>query len=245
MIGLGAAITLLTRLPIGPLAAPRPQQALPWFPAVGAVIGVVAAAVYAAGSLAMSPLLAAALAVATTVLLTGALHEDGLADAADAWGGATTREQALRILRDPQHGTYGVLAIALSVVVRVAALASLTPTAAITVLPVVHAASRGVLPAMLWVSPPARRDGLASELASEVSGHAVGLSLVVTLAIGGVLVALWIIPAALVAAGLAALVRWLAMRRIGGITGDVLGAAQQLVEVALLVLLAAGAAASR
>lgn len=244
MTGLGAAITLLTRLPIGAPAAPVPQAALPWFPVVGAVIGLVATTVYAAGSLTMSPLLAAALAVATTVLLTGALHEDGLADAADAWGGATTREQALCILRDPQHGTYGVLAIALSVVVRVAALASLTPTAGITVLPAVHAISRGVLPPMLWVSRPARRDGLASDLASQVSGRAVGLSLVVTLAIGGALVALWIIPAALVAAGVAVLVRLLAMRRIGGITGDVLGAAQQLVEVGLLVLLAAGAAAS-
>jgi len=245
VIGLGAAITLLTRLPIGASAAPMPQRALPWFPVVGAVIGLVAAAAYAAGSLAMSPLLAAALAVATTVLLTGALHEDGLADAADAWGGATTREQALRILRDPQHGTYGVLAIALSVVVRVAALASLTPTAALTVLPAVHSVSRGVLPPMLWVSRPARRDGLASELASQVSGRAGLVTVVVTLAIGGLLLSLGIIPAALVAAGVAALVGSLAMRRIGGITGDVLGAAQQLVEIGLLVLLAAGAVASR
>ena len=245
MTGLGAAVTLLTRLPVGVPATPTPHRALPWFPVVGAVIGLVAAAVYAAGSLAMSPFLAGALTVATTVLLTGALHEDGLADSADAWGGATTREQALRILRDPQHGTYGVLALALGVVVRVAALASLTPIAAVTILPVVHAVSRGALVPLLWVSPPVRRDGLASELAPQVSVGDVVLALVVMLAIGGSLVALWIIPAALVTAATVTLVRSVAMRRIGGITGDILGAAQQLVEFALLVLLAAGGPGGR
>jgi adenosylcobinamide-GDP ribazoletransferase len=236
--GLTAAITLLTRLPVAP-AAPLSPAALPWFPVVGALLGLLAAAVHAAGHLVAAPLLAAALAVATTVLLTGALHEDGLADAADAWGGASTREAALGILRDPRHGTYGVLALVLSVGLRVAALASLPPTVAISVLSSVHAISRGALVPLLWASPPARPDGLASRLAGQVPTRTVVLTVLATLAIGGVLLAVWVIHAVIVTFAIVTTVRWLAMRRIGGITGDVLGAAQQLVEVALLVMLAA------
>jgi adenosylcobinamide-GDP ribazoletransferase len=238
MTGLGSAVTFLTRVPMRP-ATPLSPEALPWFPVVGAVLGLVAAAVHAAGYLVAAPLLAAALAVATTVLLTGALHEDGLADAADAWGGASTREAALRILRDPRHGTYGVLALVLSVGLRVAALASLPPTVAITVLSSVHAISRGALVPLLWASPPARPDGLASRLAGQVPTLTVVLTALATVAIGVVLLAVWVVPAVIVTFAIVTTVRWLAMRRIGGITGDVLGAAQQLVEVALLVMLAA------
>jgi adenosylcobinamide-GDP ribazoletransferase len=243
--GLRAAVIFLTRIPIPGPARPISPAALPWFPVVGALLGLVAAVVYAGASLAMSSALAAALAVATTILLTGALHEDGLADAADAWGGASTRDEALRILRDPRHGTYGVLAIVLSVVLRIAALASLTPPAAVSLLPAVHALSRGAMVPLLGTTPRARPEGLTSELASQTSVRVVGVTLVATLAIGGALLAWWIIPAAVVVLSGLSLVRWLAIRRIGGITGDVLGAAQQLTEIALLALLAAGSTWSR
>lgn len=236
--GLAAAVTFLTRVPVRVSAAPTAAM-LPWFPVVGALIGLVAAIVYAAASLVLAPLLAAALAVATTALVTGALHEDGLADATDAWGGASSREEALRIMRDPAHGTYGVLAIALSVVVRVAALAALAPGMVAAVLPAVHGIGRGVLVGLLRTTPPARDEGLARSVSSGTSTLSAGIAVGVAGVFGIGLLGPWFVPAAVVAIAVGWLVRWLAMRRIGGVTGDVLGAAEQLVEVCLLVLFAA------
>jgi len=236
MSGLAAAVTFLTRLPL-PTTAALTAAILPWFPVVGALIGLVGAAVYATASLVLAPLLAAALAIATTMLLTGALHEDGLADAADAWGGASDREEALRILRDPAHGTYGVLAIVLSVVLRVGALMALAPATAATVLPAVHATSRGLLVGLMWTTRPARDDGMAAALSTTAVRALLAAAATAALGIG--LLGTAFIPAAVVAIAAGWLVRWLAVRRIGGLTGDVLGAAEQLVEVCLLVLFAA------
>jgi adenosylcobinamide-GDP ribazoletransferase len=235
--GLLAAVTFLTRVPL-PVPAPNPSM-LPWFPVIGALVGLVAAAVYVVASLVLTPFVAAALAVATTILVTGALHEDGLADATDAWGGAADREATLRILRDPAHGTYGVLAVVLSVILRIAALASLTPAIAVAVLPAVHAISRGVTVALLRTMQPAREDGLAHAVAAGASSLGAALAIGATAALGIGLLGTWFVPAAAVAATAGWLVRWLAVRRIGGITGDVLGAAEQLVEASLLILFAA------
>jgi adenosylcobinamide-GDP ribazoletransferase len=235
--GFAAAVTFLTRVPL-PVTTPSPSM-LPWFPVVGALLGLLAAAVYVIASLVLAPLLAAALAVATTMVLTGALHEDGLADAADAWGGASSRDEALRILRDPTHGTFGVLAIVLSVVVRVAALASLAPAIAVAVLPAVHAISRGLTVGLLRTTPPARDDGLARAVMTDTSPISTALAIVVTAVLGIGLLGPWFVAAAAVAVAAGWLVRWLAMRRIGGMTGDVLGAAEQLAEGCLLILFAA------
>jgi adenosylcobinamide-GDP ribazoletransferase len=234
-----AAVTFLTRVPL-PVTAPTPSM-LPWFPVVGALVGLLAAGAYALASFAVPPLLAAALAVAASILITGALHEDGLADAADAWGGASNREDALRILRDPAHGTYGVLAIVVTVVVRAAALGSMEPALAVAILPPVHAISRGVIVGLLSTTPPARDDGLARAVTTSSSTIGAALAIGVTAVLGIGLLRAWFVPAAalVIAAGL--LVRWLATRRIGGITGDVLGAAEQLAEGCLLILFAAAA----
>ena len=234
--GLVAAVTFLTRVPL-PVTAPTPSM-LPWFPVVGALLGLLAAAVYVTASVVVAPLLAAALAVPTTIVVTGALHEDGLADAADAWGGASSRDEALRILRDPTHGTYGVLAIVLSVVVRVAALASLAPAMAVAVLPAVHAIGRGLTVGLLRTTPPARDDGLARAVSASTSPLNTALAIVVTAVLGFGLLGLWFVPAAAVALAAGGLVRWLAMRRIGGMTGDELGAAEQVAEGCLLILFA-------
>jgi adenosylcobinamide-GDP ribazoletransferase len=236
--GLSAAIAFLTRMP---LAAPTPQAlaaSLPWFPVVGALLGLFAAILYAAARLALPSLVAAALTVAAVTLLTGALHEDGLADSIDAWGGGSSRQETLRILRDPQHGTYAVLALVLSVLLRVAALASVTPVAAIAALPAVHAISRGALIGLLMATRPARDDGLAAGFASVASARRTSIALVVTAAVGVAMLGPWFIPAAAAVIAISWLVRRLALRRIGGITGDVLGATQQLNEIALLGLFA-------
>src|SRR5438874_9132505 len=111
MRGFLGAVSLLTRIPAREEAPP--ERAVPWLPVVGALIGAACAAVYAMTRLALSPLAASTIAVTAGILLTGALHEDGLADVADAFGAGEGRERALEILKDPHHGTYGVLSLAL------------------------------------------------------------------------------------------------------------------------------------
>ena len=129
MSGLRAAAVFLTRVPMGRMSSEDASDiagALPWFPLVGALVGAVVAALYAAAREALDPLPASALAVAAGVVLTGAFHEDGLADVADAIG-ASGPEDARRILKDPTHGTYGVSALVLVLVIRVSALSTLGP----------------------------------------------------------------------------------------------------------------------
>ncbi len=240
MSGLRTALSLLTRIPVGTAAWPEGAlaRAVPWFPIVGALVGAAVAALYAGSRLVWPAPLAAVVAVGLGIALTGAFHEDGLADTADALG-ARDRDEALRILKDPTHGTYGVLAIVLSVALRVGALAALDGWAALALLPAAHALSRAGAGVLLWVVGPATGAGLAASYAVAVTPRGaaagVGLALVVAVLSLGV----WGLPAALVAGLGTAAVGALARRRLGGVTGDVLGAAQQVGEVAVLVLGAA------
>lgn len=204
-------------------------------------MGLVVGGAYALGTAALPPLLAAALAVGLGVLLTGAFHEDGLADTADAFGGGRGREEVLRILKDPRLGTYGVVALVLTATIRVAALAALEPWAALAALPAVHALARGAAVGAIGTFPAATEEGLGAGYARQVSIGRAGPGLVAASLIAGAAVGWWAIPAAFVAAGVGLAVGLMAVRRIGGVTGDVLGAVEQLAEVALLVLSAAAA----
>jgi len=243
--GLRAAVSLLTRVPVGPAGWGSADfaRAVPWFPLVGALVGLALAGSYAGLLLVAPPFVAAGLTLGLSLLLTGALHEDGLADTADALGGARNREDALRILNDPAHGTYGVLSIVLSVILRVAALAALDGWTAVAVLPGAHVLSRGAVVVLLGALRPAAEQGLGASYATattrrEVAGGVAGSLAAGLLALGG-----WVLPAVLLAALGAGAVGVLSMRRIGGITGDVLGAAQQVVEILVLLLGAAAVAA--
>ena len=236
------AVSFLTRVPTGtgPRRAEELARFVPWFPVVGAGVGPAVAGVYAGALQLLPPLPAAAVAVVAGVCLTGAFHEDGLGDTADAFAGGTDRDSTVRILKDPRLGTFGVLAVAASLLLRVAAVAALAPAAALAALPAAHALSRAVAVAAMTALPVAGERGLGASYAlalnrrRALAGAAAGL--VVAVALLGV-AALW----AAAAAGLAAaLLGRLATRRLGGVTGDVLGAIQQLGEV--LVLLAAVAA---
>jgi adenosylcobinamide-GDP ribazoletransferase len=205
---------------------------------VGGLIGLAVAAAYAGLATVMPASLAAVLSVALGVLVTGAFHEDGLADTADAFWGGADREDILRIMKDPDHGTYGVMALVLSVVVRVAALSTLGPVVALVLLPTVHALSRGAAVVLIRVLPPASGDGLgAAHVAPGLRGQVV-TGVLVTIALGLVL-GWWLVPFVLVAGAGTGLVGLLARSRISGFTGDVLGAAEQVVEVLLMVLGAA------
>ena len=220
-----AATTLLTRLPIGRLTATHPAPAVcVWaYPFVGALIGGLGAAVMvAAFALGLPRPLAALWALAAATLLTGALHEDGLADTADGFGGGRTRDRKLAIMRDSRIGSFGALALLFSLLLRATALASLPHP--VRAFPVVLALSRGAALIPMLLLTPARTDGL---------GHAVYAPHRRPLYAGLVLAiaAAFLAPAAGVAALMAGLVMSrLAARHIGGHTGDVLGATVQLAE---------------
>jgi adenosylcobinamide-GDP ribazoletransferase len=206
---------------------------------VGAGVGVVVGGVYVGAGGLLPPLPAAALAVVAGVGLTGAFHEDGLGDTADAFAGHHDRDGTVRILQDPRLGTFGVVAVAASLLLRVTALAALAPAAALAALPAAHALSRAGAVAAMAAFPPAGDTGLGAGYVLALSrrralaGAAAGLA--VALALLGA-AALWAAAAAALAA--LALGR-LAVRRVGGITGDVLGAVQQVGEVSTLLAAAA------
>jgi adenosylcobinamide-GDP ribazoletransferase len=239
---LAVGFVFLTRLPI------RPRGALPddavvraaWtFPLAGAVVGLAgAAAAGAAGLLGLPPLAGALLAIAATMAMTGALHEDGLADTADGLGGGRTRERKLEIMKDSRIGSYGVLALVIGVGLRAAALGELMadpwPHLA-AALVAAHAGSRALLPFAMRSLPPARPDGLAASIGVPSSAAAMTAVVLGTVAVfwalGDRLGLLGFVAAALgmVAVGV------LAHRQLGGYTGDVLGAAQQVGETMLLL----------
>ncbi|HEX9776179.1 MAG TPA: adenosylcobinamide-GDP ribazoletransferase [Actinomycetota bacterium] len=233
MGGFLGAVSLLTRVPTR--AGEDTARATVWIPVVGALVGLAVAGVFVALDLLLSSLVAALLAIAAGVLLTGALHEDGLADVADAFGAGADRGRTLEIMKDPRHGTYGVLALVLSIGVRAAALAALSPRNAMVALPVAHALARAGSVALMWALPPAGAGGIGSAyaLAATRSRAAVagGIGVAVACAAG----LRWAAVAAAVTVLAAAVVARLARKKIGGQTGDVLGAAEQLAEVGILL----------
>lgn len=238
---LKASIVFCTRLPLLP-ATPLTGNSLSraaWaFPVAGILVGLVGAIVYGiAHRLGLPPWPAAALGVAATMLATGCLHEDGIADTADGFGGGHTREQKLAIMRDSHIGAYGVCALAMSLLLRVGALASLPSAHAVVwALIASHAAARATMPALMLLLPPARSDGLSFD-----AGRPAGESVAAAAVIGFLILAICLhvghgFLALLVLAVIAALVAWLAKRQVGGQTGDVLGALEQVSEIAVLLV---------
>jgi adenosylcobinamide-GDP ribazoletransferase len=234
------ALMLLTRLPVGRLAEPAPDlHAARWaFPLVGIPVGAVAAAILAvAHMIGMSALAAALLALAVGALLTGALHLDGLADFADGIGGGRDRAHCLDIMRDSRIGSYGVIALILALGLAATGLADVPPEAALAALLFAATGSRLAMLVVLDRLPPAREDGLGRS----ASGAAQGTWFPGALAVG--VLAAWIGPASLPAlaamAAAASATAWLAQRRIGGQTGDVLGATQVASEVTCILALSA------
>jgi adenosylcobinamide-GDP ribazoletransferase len=243
--GLRTAASFLTRVPFDRGTAERPDLAgsLPWFPVIGGLLGLGLAGAYA-GILQVLPAFpAAAITLGISLLLTGALHEDGLADTADALGGGRTREEVLSILKDPAHGTYGVLAIVMSLALRISALATLDGWTALAVLPGAHALSRGAVVGLLGIVSPATDEGLGASFVSALTPRETAAALGTALLIGAASLGGWVTVAAPVAATCSFGVGLVAVRRIGGITGDLLGAAQQASEI-FVILIGAAVAAS-
>jgi adenosylcobinamide-GDP ribazoletransferase len=204
------------------------------------LVGLAGAFAYKVASrLGLPPNLAALLALAATALVTGALHEDGLADTADGLGGGRTRERKLEIMRDSRIGTYGVCALVLSFGLRWSALATIAdPSLVAFALLSTHAAARAGVPAFMLLVPPARPDGLSAS-----AGSPPGRSAAIAFALGTLALALALGPGKaliglilLTLAGL--LLARLAIRQIGGQTGDVLGAFEQIGEILILLVAA-------
>jgi adenosylcobinamide-GDP ribazoletransferase len=237
MSGLRTAVSFLTRVPVsaeihgeGAIA-----RSLPWFPVVGAAVGLVTGGVYLVMSEVAPPLVSALVAVACATYATGAFHEDGLADVADAFGGSFGTEEALRIMKDPTHGSFGVLALVLSVGLRVATIAVLPPLHAVAVLPAAHALSRAMAVQLLRL-PSVGATGLGASHSSAASHGSLIAVGAVGLGVGLLFSGLAALPFTVACIPGALYVGWLARRKIGGITGDVLGAAQQLAELSVLVV---------
>lgn len=256
------ALMLLTRLPLPAGKSTSPDDGAvaraAWiFPVVGLLVGAAGGGVFMLASyLGLGMASAALLAMGTQVLLTGALHEDGLADTADGFGGGRSRERKLEIMRDSRIGTYGVVALVLILLLRFTALQDIASnllsisdeleeaagqnSAVIIALIAAGALSRAAMAVVWYLLPPARSDGLAAGSGAVSFGSAVAAALIAGLIAFVALPGFAFIVACGAAAVLAVAVAALAQWQIRGHTGDVLGAAQQVAEVG--VLLAIGAA---
>jgi adenosylcobinamide-GDP ribazoletransferase len=238
---LAAAFALLTRLPVHRLSLPRvavPSEAVWAYPIVGAAVGAIGGVVYwLTHWLSCPPALAALCALAAMILATGAMHEDGLADFADGLAG-DTKERSLSIMRDHQIGTYGVIALALSLAVRATAIAIIAePRAVMAVLIAADAASRLSLVLIMTTLQPARRDGLSASVGSPTAGLAaiaLGLTFIIAWLLLPFGIALLLILSAIISA---VVLGCMALVRLGGQTGDVLGASSQICECLALIVL--------
>jgi adenosylcobinamide-GDP ribazoletransferase len=240
------SLGFLTRLPVDrhtPLPPPALAAAMRAFPLAGLVVGlIVGATLVLAAWLGAPPSVAALIAIGAGLGLTGALHEDGLADVADGFGGGGTRERKLEIMRDSRIGTYGVLALILTVALKVVVLATLAAQSvwlAFAVVVAAAAVSRVAPVGMMHLLTPARDDGLSAEAgrpgrATVLQAAALAtLISVVALWPVSLLMGLFVVPLS----GLVGLlvVMSLAQAQIGGQTGDVAGASQIVSELAILV----------
>ena len=242
------ALQFFTRLPIPAWVgfdAAWLQHASRYFPLVGVVVAALTAAVYAVGILLWNAPVAALLSTAAGVYLTGAFHEDGLADTCDGFGGGMTPERVMDIMKDSRIGTYGAVGMVLVLALKCALLAMLAPAAAIAALFVAHPLSRLAAVALIWRLDYARSEGKAKPMAQHMTSAEFAIASLC--ACGPALVAgltgqaPWMALGA-AAAGAALTACWLGAkftRRIGGFTGDCLGAVQQVSEVVIYLALAA------
>lgn len=244
------AVQFLTRLPapgLKHLSEAEIQHALRrapgWFPLVGALIGCITAATLLLADTLWSRAVAVLLALALEAWLTGAFHEDAVADFCDALGGGQDRESTMRIMKDSRLGSYGALGLLFAVGLRAALLFALP----LSLLPIAVIASACfgrtlAVAAMTFIPPPPGADGLASQVRDAVRWRELALGTALSLPVLAPMA--WIAPVPLAAALVASLLlltwlRRLLIRRIGGATGDCLGFAAFAGQIILLLALVA------
>jgi adenosylcobinamide-GDP ribazoletransferase len=238
------ALQFFTRLPIPSwvgFEASWLQHASRYFPLVGCVVAAIAAGVYFAAALVLPAPVAAVLSTAAAIYLTGAFHEDGFADTCDGLGGGMTRERVLEIMKDSRVGAYGAIGIVCMLAAKLTTLAMLPPRVAVGALFLAHPLSRLAAASLIWKLDYVRGEGKAKPLAQQMSGAEFAIAAITALLPVPVLLAAgWIAPGAVLGAMLAALLAavWLGCKlhaRLGGHTGDCLGAVQQLAEAMIYV----------
>jgi adenosylcobinamide-GDP ribazoletransferase len=241
-----AALQFLTILPV-PAGAQRDERvqgvSLLWYPAVGLILGVLLTLLCTA--LPLPFYLQAMLTVTLWIVFTGGLHLDGVADCADAWvGGGADREKTLRLLKDPLCGSMGVIALVVVIALKALALAAVIQAGQVLWLWSVPLLARASLLCLFLTTRYVREQGLGAILAQHFPAGAAKAVLAVIAVATGLLLPLDLWAASLtVALAVYLLVRAVAVRRLGGFTGDVAGAQVELVEVGLLLVLASRAVA--
>ena len=238
MRGLLGAVAFLARVPVPPAvtAGTDLARAVAWFPVVGGGVGLVVGAVTVGAGAVAPPLVAAVLAVGAGLLLTGAFHEDGLADTFDAVGAGPGRRRALEVMKDSRLGTFGAAALFVALTGRVATLAALPGLSALLVAPAAGALGRGAAVTAMSLTPPAAAARARRRLPARPAAVAPVLGAAAASAVGAALLGLAVVPALLVAGVTTALtLRW-AVRRLGGVTGDVFGAVTVLAELGVLTV---------
>ncbi len=238
---LALALVFLTRIPWPwQLDAERPIGRAAWaFPVIGAGLGLLAGVVWlAASSLGVSALVAATLVIACLAIVTGALHEDGLADCADGIGSGQRGAAAIKIMRDSRLGTHGVVALGVVLILRIGALSDWPVSVdAVLALAALQAGSRGLMLLPALICAPAATAGLAA--GSDFRRSEIYLALVLAAGFGAVVLPMaGFLVAAVIAAAAVFLLTKLVNRQIGGYTGDVMGAAQQGIDTIGLIALA-------
>ncbi|MCV0384264.1 MAG: adenosylcobinamide-GDP ribazoletransferase [Erythrobacter sp.] len=244
LASLCAAWIFLTRIPLpGVSLEERDFVAAPgWYPLVGLALGGIASGACYVGWLIGGAWIAAIFALAATLLATGAFHEDGLADLFDGLG-APSRERMMEIMRDSRLGTFGAAALFVALALKVTALAAMPMALALLALPLAHALSRLSAVAVIATSRYARPEGIAKPVAAGISRQALWLAIATGLVALGLLAAVHGIAAAI--AGLVGLgmghgaARLFFERKLGGYTGDCLGAVQQMSEIGFYLALLA------
>jgi adenosylcobinamide-GDP ribazoletransferase len=233
------AMQYFTRIRVPAWVGHAPERlagAVRYFPAIGLIVGASGAAVMWLAALVLPVPLPAILSTAVTILMTGAIHEDGLADTSDGLGGGATRERALEIMKDPRIGVFGAIALILALLLKIAALSSLPLWTALTALVAAHAFSRFCAVLVIFMG---RYVGSADRSRSAPVVERVGIGDVFIAALFGlpalVLCGPRVIVAVVVALVLVGLVARWCVRRIGGYTGDTLGATQQVAEIGCYV----------
>ncbi len=235
-----AALAFFTRIPVpsGPWQQVSLAASMRMFPLIGVVAGAVISLIYwlSTGLLATPPIAGAVIAVAAGILLTGALHEDGLADFWDGFGGQD-RAHRLAIMRDSHLGSYGAIALICILILRTAVISSGTPARITGMLIAAAALSRAAAVILAHLLPPARRDGLSASAGTLPLPIALGATILALLVAIIFLPLDALLPALIAMTTGIALLHFLSARRLGGQTGDVLGATQQMTEALILLSL--------
>jgi len=231
-----SALQFLTRLPVPtrPYQADSLARAVKFFPLVGLLLGAVAGGLYLLLDPHLPRLAAATLVVAFLVVVTGGLHEDGLADVGDGFGGGWDREQVLRILRDSRIGSYGGTALGLSLLARIALLAAVPRQGVVVAMMTAHMLCRwSTLPLSYFLPPARQEDGQGARVAGLTSRSTLVGGTIFTLVAAFVLLGWRTLAPVLLALLVTLLTGLYYRRRIGGVTGDCFGATNQLCEIAV------------